>query len=372
MKLKYGLVMTLLLILFSFSFVSIGQETELVCDDNLDFLVYAEDLLTEGAYEDALIGFSCALEQNPLNLDAHRGLIEVLLLTGAYSDAMLAYAAIKVQVIPSISDAMQQILDYYETSLESQPDNIHLLTGYSFAEWYNFNPETAMLHLEHILELEPNNLYGLVVRGNNHFFMNEQEAGEADFASALELVPESADVYFMMADGYLYGLGNLELALEAVSRAAELGLDTPRTDAIFATCYFYLGEIDRSLPYYASHIQRTTLETIEGESLNSGQEMTIYIMPGQSYLIPVEASTDETLIITVSSAILDTGEMGVYNEVDSIMLLLDPDGEIVTGNDDNEGLNAGFEYSVSEAGTYTLLLGTFEGAGLGEIVLSRQ
>lgn len=363
---KYAYTLMLcILICFSFSSSVFAQEPD--CSADLDYLSEGQTLIDTGAYQEAIEAFTCAIENSPLEVDGYRGRIEARLLAGGYSDAMIDYAALRVQVIPEVPDAIDQIFEYYEGSLASNPENIPLLTGYSFAQWYNFDFEGALVSLETILTLEPDNLYGLLLHGNNKLFVEDVEAGEADFARVLEIEPESADVYFIMADGYLYALGDLERALEFATMAAEMGLDTPRMDAIFATVYFYLGEEEKALPYYLRHIEQTTLAFVDMDPLEKGQPITIDVTPGQTYRFPVEAAADETLTITAMSE----AQAGEFDEVDSLMLLLAPDGTLVTGNDDNIELNAGFEYTVSEAGTYTLLVASFEGAGTGKILLSR-
>src|SRR5689334_20071428 len=115
-----------------FPLASFAQEA---CMPQIDYRVEGEAFAKDGNYDSAIAAFTCAIESDPLDIDAYRGRIEARLMTGAYSDAMLDYAAIKVQVVPEIPDALERILTYYETALESDPENIPLLTGDSFARW---------------------------------------------------------------------------------------------------------------------------------------------------------------------------------------------------------------------------------------------
>jgi tetratricopeptide (TPR) repeat protein len=370
MQLQRACAILILCSLFCiFPLASFAQEA---CAPQIDYRVEGEAFAKSGDYDAAIAAFTCAIESDPLDIDAYRGRIEARLMIGAYSDAMLDYADVKVQIVPENPDALEQILAYYQAALAEDAGNVALLSGYSFAQWYNFDYEGAIETLEQLLALDPDNFYGLTLHGNNEFFLGDQEAGEADFTRVLELAPDSADVYFIMADGYLYGLGDLENSLEAVTTATGMGLDTPRTDAILATCYFYMGDVEQALTYYAKHIERTSREAVAGEPLDQGESMSLTMIPGKTYHLPIEAEANETLTITVESVIESDGAMGEQNEVDSIMILLGADGLPVTGNDDNVGLNAGFEFTVTEAGEYTLVLGTFEGAGSGDVVLTRE
>jgi hypothetical protein len=54
------------------------------------------------------------------------------------------------------------------------------------------------------------------------------------------------------------------------------------------------------------------------------------------------------------------------------MVLLDADGRPITGNDDFIDLNAGFELEVVADEIYNLWLTSFEGAGSGAVILSRE
>src|SRR5688572_23403418 len=96
----------------SLPLASFAQEA---CMPQIDYRVEGEAFAKGGNYDSAIAAFTCAIEDDPLDIDAYRGRIEARLMTGAYSDAMLDYADMKVQVVPEIPDALEQILAYYET-----------------------------------------------------------------------------------------------------------------------------------------------------------------------------------------------------------------------------------------------------------------
>jgi tetratricopeptide (TPR) repeat protein len=356
---------TYLLILFCLLFALASctpPAEEAACDPEANHLAAGDAQLEDEEYGRAITAFTCAIEEDPLNVAAYRKRIEASLLSGGYSNALRDYTNINTRVAPNVPDAVDQILAHYQVALAGSPDNIALLTGHSFAQWQAYNMDATLADTAHILEIEPDNLYALTFHGSASFFNGDAETGQRDFARALELAPESADLHFILADGYLYGLGDLEHALEAATTAKELGLDTARVNAIIATVYFNQGDVAAAVPYFAQHIENATQETIAGDSLQAGNSITIHITPGQTYRFPVEVSAGETLAVTTTSP----------DEVDTIMVLRAADSSLVIGNDDAVDLNAGFEQEIADADTYTLLLSTFEGAGSGQIILSRQ
>ncbi len=341
----------------------IFAQNDNACDTDTDFLKTGQALLKAADYENAIADFTCAIEADKLNIGAYRGRIEALLLAGIYSEALRNYTEIAIHVIPETPNAVEQIIDAYRTTLDSDPENIILLTGYSFALWWVSDYEAALIEIEKILAVEPDNFYALMFHGSTSFFLEDFETGERDFARVLELVPENADIHFVLADAYTYAVGDMEKALEHGLLASELGLDTARLNAILGTAYFYLGDEATAIPYFARHIERATVETIEQADLEKEQAITLNMIPGQTYRFLVEVAADETLKISTTS---DT------DAVDTIMVLLAADGTLVTGNDDSVELNAGFEKVIEEVGIYTLLLSSFEGAGTGEVNIIRQ
>lgn len=333
------------------------------CDPKTTDLQTGQAFIEAGAYSEAVTVFACVIAANPLDITAYRGKIEANLLAGKYSDAVHGYTEINIHVIPEVPDAVTQIIAYYQETLPTDPNNVILLTGYSFALWWVSDYPAALKELDQLLKLEPDNLYALTFHGSSSFFAGNTEIGERNFERALELAPESADLYFILADGYTYALGDFERALEAVTTAHDLGLDTARVNAIFGTAYFYLGEEAQAIPYFANHIERATVEAVKGETLKRGESVVLDFKPGQTYHLTVEAGIGETLRIAATSAV---------DKVDTIMVLLAEDGTLITGNDDSVELNAGFTYEIDNAGTYTLLVSSFEAAGSGEVTVTRE
>jgi len=305
----------------------------------------------------------CLTEAGELDVDAYRGRIEAALMAGSYSNGLGQYTQMQKVVIPTMPDAFDQILTAYNAQVSASPDDLIALIGQSFAQWWVSDYKAAIATTGHLLELMPDNVYATLFRGSSRLFTGDLEGGEADIARALELAPNSADVHFIAADAYTYALGDLTRALEQATLARDLGLNTPRVNAILATAYMEQGDEALATQYFAEHIAGATSEYVDTEPLAAGSSVTLDFVPGRTYRIPVVAEAGETLTLLAASGV---------DGVDTLAVLLGPDGSQVTSNDDYTDLNAGIVRQVDAAGIYTLVIGTFEGAGTGEVVVSRE
>ncbi len=307
-------------------------------------------------------GSNCLFGGMSLGLEVYRDRAEANLLAGAYSNALADYTRILALEVPVTPDSFDQILAIYNARLAANPDDLAALTGYSFAQWWIGDYPAAVTALDHLLELTPDNVYAILFRGSSRLFDGDM-GGEDDLARALELAPDSADAHFIVADAYVYAYWNPDRAFDEATTAKEMGLDTPRVNAILATVAFDRGDEALATQLFAEHIAGATSEYVETEPLAAGASLTLDFVPGRSYVIPVEAAAGETLTLLAASE---------ADGVDTMAVLLGPDGALVTSNDDHTDLNAGIIRQVEAAGTYTLLLGSFEGAATGEVVLSRE
>jgi tetratricopeptide (TPR) repeat protein len=319
--------------------------------------------LDDGEYEGARRSFACAIQADPLNLDAYRGQIEADLLMGAYGSAMRGYTDLGIALNETIPDAVEQIIAGYEARLEAAPNAIDALTGYSFALWWLSDYQAALLQLDRLLALQPDNLYGVVFRGSTLMFLGETRLGEDSFARALA-AGDTADIQFMIADAYMYGAGEVELAYDAAKIADSLGMNTSRLTAILgAGALLVDGDETAAAGYFARHIEVVTTEWVDIDELVRDSVTEVTFVPGVSFRVPLNVNAGERL-----SIIIGNGSSGV----DTLLALVAPDGSFVTGSDDYIDLNAGFERIMDEGGTYTLWLTSFEGAGSGEVTISRE
>ena len=320
-------------------------------------------LIDQGRYEQAIRELTCLIEAQPTDVEGYRGRIEAEVLLGRYSDAVRDYQRLTAFVLPVHPDARDTILAGYAARLAIAPDDIPALTGASFARWWFFEYASAIQLLNHLLDLQPDNLYGNLFRGSSRLLLGATKAkGAADLERAIALAPQSADVRFIVADAYTYGQPDLERAFAEASLALAWGLDTPRIHAILATAYLAFGNLQAAAIEIKRHIDLVTTELVPASALAAGTSLDLDLVPGRTYEVPVPAIAGETISIITSSR----------DFYDSIIVLLAPDGSPVVGSDDFKSSFAGFEWVANATGTYRLRVTSFESVNTGVLVVTRD
>jgi tetratricopeptide (TPR) repeat protein len=322
-----------------------------------------QQYINQGRYEKAVREFTCVIDDEPTAAEGYRGRIEAELLLGRYSDAVGDYARVTAYVLPLHPDADATILAGYSDRLAVAPNDIPALTGASFARWWFFQYPQAIHLLNRLLEVRPDDVYGNLFRGSSRLLSGaNRNAGIADLERALVLAPQRADVRFIVADAYTYGLPDPDRAFAEAMLALDWGLDTPRIHAILASAYLAFGDQLAAANHIQRHIELVTTGFAVTLPIDAGTSLSLDLVPGRTYDIPVAAEAGETLSIM-------TGSRDFF---DTILVLLAPDGSPVLGSDDYRSYFAGFEWVVPASGTYRLHVTSFEGVSTGELEVTRD
>jgi hypothetical protein len=320
--------------------------------------------IDQGRYRQAIREFTCLIEAEPTEAEGYRGRIEAELLFGLYSDAVRDYARVTAFVLPVHPDAENIILAGYSARLSVAPNDIPALTGLSFAHWWFFEYPAAVHVLDDLLALRPNDVYGNLFRGSSRLLKGMSRAeGVADLERAIALEPQSPDVRFIVADAYTYGkTPDPQRAFTEASLALGWGLDTPRIHAILASAYLAFGNQSAAATEIQRHIQLVTTQLFMTSPLNTRESLTLPLVPGRTYEIPLPAAAGETISVLTSSR----------DFYDTILVLLAPDGTPVLGSDDYRQYFAGFEWVAAATGTYRMRVTSFESVNTGDLVVSRR
>lgn len=322
-----------------------------------------QQYINQGRYDKAVREFTCVINADPTAVEGYRGRIEAKLLLGRYSDAVGDYARVTAYVLPAHPDADATILAGYADRLAVAPNDIPALTGASFARWWFFQYPQAIHLLHRLLEVRPDDVYGNLLRGSSRLLAGaNRNAGIADIERALLLAPQSADVRFIVADAYTYGLPDPDRAFAEATLALDWGLDTPRIHAILASAYLAFGDQLAAASHIQRHIELVTTEFVVTPPIDAGASLTLDLVPGRTFDIPVAAAAGETLSIMTGSRDFS----------DTILVLLAPDGSPVLGSDDYRSYFAGFEWIVPVSGTYRLHVTSFESVSTGELEVTRD
>jgi tetratricopeptide (TPR) repeat protein len=322
-----------------------------------------QQFLDEGRYDKALKEFSCLIDAQPTEVEGYRGRIEAYLLLGRFADAVADSTRVTAYVKPVHPDAGSTMLAGYAERLAADPQNVAALTGASFVRWYEFQYAQAIQLLHDLLVVKPDDLYGRLFRGSSRLLRGATlTEGIADLEQAIALAPPNPHVRFIVADAYTYGLPDPERALAEATMALNGGLDTPRVHAILASAHHALGDETASAIHIDRHLDLVTTELVQTAPLEDGSSMSLALVPGRTYEVPVPVVAGETLSLITSSPVI----------WDTILVVLDPNGTPVVGSDDYRSYHAGLLWQAPASGTYRVRVTSFEAAYTGTMVLARK
>jgi tetratricopeptide (TPR) repeat protein len=307
--------------------------------------------------------FTAMIEADPTAIDGYRGRAEASLLVGRFADAYRDYAAIIAFVRPVHPDAMDTIERDYSARLAAAPGSIPALTGAGFVQWAYFDYGRAIELLDALLEVRPDDVFATLFRGSARLLagvMNER--GIADLDRAIELAPESADVHYIVADAYTYGLPDPERAFAEASIALERGLDTPRVRAILAAAQLTFGNDAAAATHIERHLELVTTELLSTAPVAAGASLSLDLAPGRVYDVPLPVTAGETISVATSSR----------DFVDTIAVLYGPAGTPLTGSDDTNAQFAAIATLAAEGGTYRLRTSSFEAVDTGVLTVIRD
>jgi len=316
-----------------------------------------------GQYKKAIEKFSCIVKTQPTEVEGYRGRIEAELMLGQYSNAVLDYTKVAAFVLPLHPDAKSTIINSYNTRLAVSSDDIAALTGKGFAQWWYFDYSHAIHTLNHLLDIEPDNIFGNLFLGSSRILAGSaKNKGVPDIERALVLAPQSPDVHYIVADAYTYGIPNPQRAFNEASLALNGGLSTPRIHAILAASYNALGDQITAAEHIKIHIDLVTNEFVATSSITSSTTFHLYLVAGRTYEIPLTVNAGETVSIATSSKDFS----------DTILVLLSPDGTPILGSDDTNLYFAAFDWAAPTTGTYKLQVTSFESTSFGDLVVTRK
>jgi hypothetical protein len=296
-------------------------------------------------------------------VEGYRGRIEAQLLLRLYADAVRDYARITAYVLPVHPDAKETVLAGYAARLSVTPNSISALTGASATRWWYFDYAQAIQLLNRLLNLLPDDRFGNTFRGSSHLLSGAHVSeGIADLERATLLDPANPHLRFILSDAYTYGLPDPNRAFAEATLALNWGLDTPRIRAILGTAYQSFGNQLAAAAQIKIHFDQVTTQTLGTPPLTPGLSLTLPLVPGRTYEIPVAATAGQTLSIATSSR----------DFWDTILVLLAPDGTPVVESDDYVKYFAGLDWIVPASGTYRLLVTSFESVNTGNLVVSRK
>ena len=319
--------------------------------------------INSGQYDKAIQAFSCVIDAGPTDVEGYRGRIEAEALLGRYSDVVRDYQRVMAYVVPVHGDAEVTISDGYAARLAINPTDVRALTGLMTSRWWFYHYIDAIAVADQLLAVSPDNLAGTMFRGSARLLHHgsSKAKGTADVERAIQLAPTSPHVRFLVADAYTYGLPDPQRAFDEASLALDWGLDTPRIHAILATSYAAFGDVEAAAEHIDRSISLVTQTLVPTSPLAVGGSMSLGLVPGRVYSIPVPVTAGQAISLTTSSPDI----------WDTIAVLLAPDGTPVVGSDDTNAYFAAFDWVAPTSATYTLKVTSFEAVSTGTLLVER-
>jgi tetratricopeptide (TPR) repeat protein len=319
--------------------------------------------IDSGNYDKAIKEFTCVIDADPTGVDGYRGRIEAELLSRQFSNSVRDYARVTALVLPVHPDAQSLILEDYNDRLAATPNNIAALTGLSFADWWFFDYPAAIHVLNQLLAIAPNDVYGNLFRGSTRLLSNAGAAqGAADLERAIALAPSSPDVHFIVADAYTYGKPDRQRAFNEASLALAGGLNTPRVHAILAASYQAFGNVVAAATEIKIHLDLVTTDLVATDPLPANGSMALDLVPGRTYEIPLPVTAGRAVSVVTGS----------HDFLDTILVLLAPDGSPVLGSDDSKSYFAAFKWVPPSSGVYRIQVTSFESVSTGVLTVTRH
>ena len=316
-----------------------------------------------GKYTQAVHEFTCIINSQPTEVEGYRGRIEAQVLLRQYSNAVRDYARVTALVTPVHPDAQNTILAGYAARLKATPNDIPALKGFSFARWWFFAYAHAIQVLNDILAIAPDDPYANLFRGSSRLSSRMgTDQGVTDLERAILLDPANPHVRFIVADAYTYGQPDANRAFQEASLALNWGLDTPRIHAILAASYAAFGNTLQAAAEIKTSIDQVTTQIVTTGALVVGSSMTLGVVPGRVYEVPVAVSAGQKLTVLTSSR----------DFWDTILVALAPDGSPVVGSDDAVKYYASLDWTAPVTATYRIRVTSFESVNTGDLIIERK
>ncbi|MCA9882861.1 MAG: hypothetical protein KC546_01950 [Anaerolineae bacterium] len=176
---------------------------------------------------------------------------------------------------------------------------------------------------------------------------------------------EIANYYYNVGVDYLHHYGEPALALVNFNRAQALNPYDPSYDLAIGIAYEQMNMYSRAAAEYVDWM-RGIEQFYVPVSWEDGITQSLRMSDGGIFAFTVDADAGQSLSVTAESEILD--------QVDTLVVVLDPYGTPVVGDDD---LNDGYiirslasyinDYSVPTSGEYTVLV-SHAGAGSNGVI----
>lgn len=304
-----------------------------------------------GDYDAAVADFNRVLDINPLYRDSPMTLADTQRITvGAYIEA--------VANLQAADEAIAQGANNGKTYRRRG------MAYFSLGEYDN-----ALTDLNQAIEMDDEDVEAYFYRGSLLGYYQDDEAGAlADFERIMELDADYANAYY--AHGNLQArLENYAAAIADYTRYLELEPDQIGFYLNRGIMYSLNGDDAEAAQDYLTYAARDGIRPVDIGMLTIGQPNFIVMSNNKVFEMTFEARAGERLKLSAAAT-------NTTLSIDTLIIVLGPDGTPLTANDDNIAeLDATAiirDFEVPEDGIYTLMVTHAGGLREGEVAVLIQ
>ena len=317
---------------FEDAVTDLKKAAKMVPDSPLVYVVRGTAYANLRQYQAAISDFNQATDMAPFVAQEYVQIGEAYVTIGDYAKlvADVSTANLTLQLNPKDSDAYRQRGD----------------ARYQLGEF-----DAAMDDFSQAIELNTSDGEAYALRAELHYVQKDYDHAIADYTRAINLDSENADLYRGRAWAYMDNK-DYEDGLADFDHVLELRTD-PGDYLDRGIAYSLSGDNAKSAEDYLKWADGIQTDPVDGGKLVSGQPADIDMAEGKVYRFEFEASAGEHLTLSAISA-------DPSIEVDTLIIVLGPDGTPLYGKDDvvaNVDSRAIIDdFAVPDDGTYTLIV----------------
>jgi len=221
-----------------------------------------------------------------------------------------------------------------------------------------FRAAVAMYNV--ILEENSSDAFAFSARGFAYSHLGEHALAVQDYTKALELDPTLINVYNNRCWSYSE-IGQFDNALADCNYLMSQYPDADFPYLNRGIVYELMGNMNAALPDYMEWVNRRGIQAIENPNLAWKGDIEINMHDGYVYFFPFTVSAGQQVVISATST-------GREIDADSLVIILDPNGQPLTANDDQGDLwDSYVNFVAPTSGEYTLLVTHAGGSSEGTI-----
>ncbi|HVU11339.1 MAG TPA: tetratricopeptide repeat protein [Phototrophicaceae bacterium] len=246
-------------------------------------------------------------------------------------------------------------------SVDPSDPNAYLNRSYIYADEKQY--DLALKDLNQTLQLAPNEPTVLTTRSEVYREQGNDPAALADANQVVQLDPTNPDSY--LRRGYIYDdMNNSTAALADYNKAIQLDATYPWGYLARGSSYGKQGDRASEAADYWQFAQLDGTQALVQPEIQAGGSAQLAMQAGLVFHIPFEGKAGQVITIAANSP----ASVGV----DSLLVLLDPNGKPIAADDDSGGdTNALIsKVALPTSGTYTIIVTHAGGNNTGSVTVT--